>query len=131
MLSLTVTCVTAAVAVLMQFAMTGMTGMRRTATGTPLGNGDDEILLRRIRAHGNFTETVPLALIMLFLLETNAIGVQWLWSYAASLLGGRLLHVVSILRGILPLRAVGMMMTFIPMLTAAVYLLWSAISAQS
>lgn len=128
---LTVTCVTAAIAVLMQFTMTGMTGMRRSATGTALGHGDDETLLRRIRAHGNFTETVPLALIMLGLLETNAVGSQWLWGYAASLLGGRLIHAFSILRGLLPLRPVGMMMTFAPMISGAVYLLWSALATHS
>lgn len=131
MLSLTITCITASIAVLMQFTMTGMIGMRRSATRTALGHGDDETLLRRIRAHGNFTETVPLALILLGLLETNAVSVQWLWAYAASLLGGRLIHASSILRGMMPLRPIGMIMTFAPMLTGAIYLLWSALAAHS
>ena len=32
------------------------------------GKGDDEMLQRAIRAHGNFTEYVPTMLILLFLL---------------------------------------------------------------
>ncbi len=122
---LPVTSIVAAIAVLIQFALTGMTGKQREKTGTPLGDGGDETLLRRIRAHGNFTETVPIALIVLGLLEMNGVGAQMLWAYGASLLAGRVLHVFSIIRAIvIPLRPISMLMTFIPMLAGAVSLLW-------
>jgi uncharacterized protein len=120
-----VTSFAAAIAVVMQFIMTGMTGMQRQKTQTPIGNGSDETLFRRIRAHGNFIETVPMALIILGLLELRGTGTAVLWAYAASLLIGRTLHAFSILRAIMPLRPVSMMMTFIPMLAGAVSLLWA------
>ena len=38
------------------------------------GRGDDELLQRAIRAHGNFTEYVPTMLILLYFLETSGLS---------------------------------------------------------
>jgi len=43
-------------------------GQQRINSKTSLGTGDDISLLQRIRAHANFTETAPFALIGLFLM---------------------------------------------------------------
>ena len=42
---------------LLQFALTIYVIARRAQTGVSFLDGGDELLLRRIRAHGNFTET--------------------------------------------------------------------------
>jgi len=41
-------------------------GTQRTDKKVSLGDGGDSLLLSRIRAHANFTENAPLALIGLF-----------------------------------------------------------------
>ena len=58
-----------------------------------VGDGGNEVLLRRIRAHGNFAETVPLFLILLGLLEFATGGSLWLWGAAIAFILARLLHV--------------------------------------
>ena len=39
-----------------------------------LGDGDNELLRRRIRAHSNFVEFVPIALLLLMLAEHTGLG---------------------------------------------------------
>ena len=57
-----------------------------------IGDGGDPILLRRIRAHGNFAEYVPLILIMLGILELNHLPFYALHIIGLTLLIARLLH---------------------------------------
>lgn len=49
---------------------------RRLRVG--LGSGGDEALERQMRAHGNFCEYVPIALILLLLLEASTVASVWL-----------------------------------------------------
>jgi len=122
-MSLPVTSLTAAIAAIMLIVLTMITGLRRRDTNTSLGHGTDETLLRRIRAHGNFTEQVPMALILLGLCEMAGVGSTMLWVIAGLLIIGRLLHAAGILGAMIPARAVGMLMTLGSILTSAVMLL--------
>jgi len=45
---------------------------RRMAAKIGLGTGGDADLELRVRAHGNFIESVPMALVLLFLLDEAA-----------------------------------------------------------
>lgn len=65
---------------------------QRGASGINLGDGGDTTLIRRIRAHANFVEYVPISLVLLGLLETQGLGNLWLHVLGATLLLGRLLH---------------------------------------
>jgi uncharacterized protein len=58
-----------------------------------VGDGGNEVLLRRIRAHGNFAENVPIFLILLGLLEFATGGSLWLWGAAILFILARILHV--------------------------------------
>ena len=58
-----------------------------------VGDGGNEVLMRRIRAHGNFAENVPLFLILLGLIEFATGGDFWLWGAAILFIIARLLHV--------------------------------------
>lgn len=91
-----------------------------------LGTGDSPALLRATRAHANFAEYVPLALLLLCLLEAQGLGVVWLHSLGGFLLLGRLVHAygVSQVHEQLLFRVAGMALTFIVLLSAAVILLW-------
>jgi uncharacterized membrane protein YecN with MAPEG domain len=61
-----------------------------------LGAGDVSDLESAIRAHGNFTEYVPFALVLLLLAESTATPFWLLHAMGGSLLAGRLLHAYGI-----------------------------------
>lgn len=59
---------------------------------TSLGDGGHDPLLKAVRAHGNFTEHVPLALILLGLAEMNGVNQYAVLTAGVLLVFGRLLH---------------------------------------
>ena len=64
----------------------------RRRAGISLGDGDDPGMLRVVRGHANFAEYVPLALIMLAILELGGTSLLVLHLVGLALLAGRLLH---------------------------------------
>jgi hypothetical protein len=78
--------------------LTLIVGMARARSKVPFGDGGDLMLLRRIRAHANFTECVPIALAAM--LTAELVGVaQWsLIAGATSLILGRIWHAQVIVR---------------------------------
>jgi uncharacterized protein len=95
-----------------------------------IGDGGDERLRRAARAHSNFAEYVPLALLLLFFVETAGASRVFVHALCASLLLGRLAHAlgVSRVREPLALRATGIVLTFVPIVAAAVRLLATSFS---
>ena len=61
-----------------------------------LGHGDNEDLQRRIRIHGNATEYIPIALLLILVLELNGSSSALLHTLGASLTVGRLAHAQGI-----------------------------------
>lgn len=94
----------------------------RRAERVSLGDGGHTVLLRRVRAHANFIEYAPFALILLGLLESLHAAPLLLHAVGASLLAGRIAHAVALSnpRGIMVLRVTGMMLTFASIAVAAV-----------
>lgn len=82
---------------LVQVALTVLVIVRRAQTHIGFLDGGDTALMRRIRAHGNFTENVPLALMLVGLYEVGGGASHWVWLAAGSVLLGRLLHATSLL----------------------------------
>ena len=64
--------------------------------GPSLGDGGDATMLRRIRGHGNFSEYVPLILLMMGMLELSHYSVYILHALGITLLVARLLHGISL-----------------------------------
>lgn len=65
----------------------------RFGAGSPsLGDGGNPAMLRRIRAHANFAEYVPLVLVLMGFLEISGVATWGLHVIGAALLSGRLLH---------------------------------------
>jgi uncharacterized protein len=60
--------------------------------GVSLGDGGDAELLRRIRAHGNFSEYVVFILLLMALLEVGGMRGYLLHVIGATLVVARLLH---------------------------------------
>ena len=116
-------CLTAAFAVLMVL-LSVQTSLRRAALGIAHGDAEDKTLRRRIRAHGNFTEYAPLAVVILLMVEiSGATRINTLILALAFLLA-RLLHAAGMLYMSGPaLRALGMLVQHAAFLYGAVVLL--------
>ncbi|MGQ0660039.1 MAPEG family protein [Sphingosinicella sp.] len=72
------------------------------------GDGGNEILLRRMRAHANFAENVPIFLILLAVLELASGGNLILWTAAILFILARIAHAFGMDRpGANPLRVGG------------------------
>lgn len=77
------------------------------------GDGGNPLMLRRMRAHANFTENAPFFLILLALLEFAGGRADALWAAAALFILARLAHPFGMERdGPNALRIVGMIGTW-------------------
>ncbi|NKB50267.1 MAG: hypothetical protein GKS02_12995 [Alphaproteobacteria bacterium] len=87
-----------------------------------LGDGGDTGMLRRIRAHGNFVDYAPLALILMGLLEVSGAGPLLLHVIGGLLLVGRLAHgwALSFTDSSALLRTGGIALTLAAIIIAAV-----------
>ncbi len=90
-----------------------------------VGAGEHRDLELAVRAHGNFCEYVPFALLLLFILEaTTAVPAIVLHLLGAGLLIGRILHGFFGLNrshGATPGRFVGTLLTWLMILLAALF----------
>ncbi len=97
---------------LMQCLLTALVIARRVQSGIDLMDGGDVVLSRRIRAHANFSETVPMALLLMLALELGGLPATWMWVFGLALLTGRLLHAGGLLmEGMAWSRFSGMVLT--------------------
>ncbi|MFM2400093.1 MAG: hypothetical protein RL341_2250 [Pseudomonadota bacterium] len=120
-----ITLLFAACAALFQVALTALVIAHRAQKDIPFLDGGDTALLRRMRAHGNFTETMPIALLLLGLLELHGLGSPWLWTFGAALMLGRLVHAYGLLTpGVLWARVSGMLATLAVISIQAIACLW-------
>ena len=87
-----------------------------------LGDGGDERLQRDIRAHGNFAEQVPLALLLIALAEINGAPAWAIHVLGIALLLARLSHAYAIIQGLgaLNFRKLGMLGTFLVLIVAGI-----------
>ncbi len=94
----------------------------RGAASISLGDGGDPVLQRRIRGHGNFVDYVPLALVLMGLLEIAGAGTLLLHTIGGLLLVGRLAHGWALsFTDSSPLgRTGGMVLTFAALIIGAV-----------
>lgn len=81
---------------LMHQALTYYVIMDRARTHVSILHGDDMQLATRIRRHGNFIESVPLALILMALAEGLGASASWLNVAGAVLVASRLAHVFGL-----------------------------------
>ncbi|BCT93033.1 hypothetical protein LYSCAS_20570 [Lysobacter caseinilyticus] len=98
----------------------------RVRSRVGIGLGDNTDLARWVRVHGNFTEYVPLTLLLMALLELSGFPRQWLFAGGCTLLLGRVLHAFGLSRyqGTSFGRLVGMVLTLTALGSAAIAALW-------
>ena len=93
-----VTLITAGSLALVLFLLGAYVIAGRVRFKVDLGDGGIAALRQRIRAQANFTEYVPLALILLLLVEKESIGPRWLAvAMGATLVFARLWHAQGLL----------------------------------
>ena len=103
-------------------------GQLRVATKVVHGDGGDESLMRRMRGHANFTENVPLVLILIGVIEAAGKGGTWLAVLGGVFMLTRVGHVIGMDRaGPHPTRAVGAAVTMLTQVGLAVVALLIAL----
>jgi len=100
--------------------------LQRGASKISINYGEDIVLAEKIRRHGNFIETVPLALVLMLAAELAGASAIWLHAIGGLLLVGRILHPLGLKHDVMisPLRIAGTMTTQFSMLTAVSCILW-------
>ncbi len=113
-----ITLLFASLHVLLMLALAARVVMHRRTHRIGIGHGGDKDLARKVRAHGNFIEYVPVALLMLGLLELSGLGAAWLWGLGGALLLARALHAYGLSRhaGVSPGRFWGVILTWVVLL---------------
>jgi len=91
-MSLTITAIYASLAGLLLLVLSFRVVRSRRKLSVGLGDGGQESLLRAQRAQANFTEYVPIALILLAVAESQVLTGWLLHTAGAVLLLARLLH---------------------------------------
>lgn len=121
-----ITLLVASLHVLVYLVLTMRVVRRRQAAQVGVGSGGDQALALRMRVHGNFAEYVPLALLMLGLLELCAMPATLLWTFGLALLVGRVLHAIGLggSAGKSFGRFSGAILTFLVLLAMALAGLW-------
>ncbi len=106
--------------------------MLRKRLGAGLGDAGDPRLQRAIRAHGNLAEYVPMALLLLLLMELNGAEAALLHAGGGLLLLSRAVHAygVSQAHERTGWRTAGMVGTFTVLSGGAVWLLGVVLAAR-
>jgi len=119
-----------ALATLLVLVLAGRVSTGRGATKTNLGDGGHPDLILRIRAHANALENLPLALLLLLMLELNQTRPLWLHVFGCVLIAARIAHAIGMsMSGREGFgRLIGTAVTWLLMLVMALLLLWQWIA---
>ncbi|MCV2885064.1 MAPEG family protein [Aestuariibacter sp. AA17] len=100
--------------------------VQRKEYGVALGDGGEKHVKQNIRAHANFAEYVPMALLLLLLGELNAINPLILHICGAVLILGRVLHAYGQRHHVAESwqRFVGTLLTYLVIFTLSAMNLW-------
>ena len=129
-MTLQITSLLAGIFALLMVPLSLQVSMRRVKLdGISFGDGNDEILRRRIRAHGNFIEYAPMALISVALIEYGGGAKALVIGLACAFLVSRILHAAGMLYTSTPtLRAGGMLIQHAAFLIAGCWLVYQTIA---
>jgi|SRR5262245_465445 len=116
----------AAVLALMFVGLSVRTLRMRRRLRIAIGHGQNEALLRAMRVHSNFAEYVPLALLLIYFVESTGAGPVQVHVLGTCLLIGRISHAfgVSHAHENYRFRVLGMALTFGVLIAAATRLLY-------
>ncbi|MEZ5870914.1 MAG: MAPEG family protein [Nitratireductor sp.] len=129
-MSLQITAIYSAILAVMMIGLSTWVTLLRAKLKISILHGDSVALAERIRMHGNFIETVPMALIVMGLAEAGGASSSWLNAIGVLLVAGRILHPLGIdsEKPANPLRIVGGSLTTLAMLIGVFLIAASAIA---
>ncbi|HZG07426.1 MAG TPA: MAPEG family protein [Allosphingosinicella sp.] len=123
-MTLPITLTIAAAAALINIWLATRVSRLRFRDKVSVGDGGNERLTSRMRAHANFVEYTPFFLILLALVELSAGSSTWLWVAAIVFILARLAHPFGMERRAPNLmRAGGAVVTWLMLLGLALYAL--------
>ncbi len=126
MMALPITLTIAAGAALINIWLMIRCGQARTSEKISIGDGGNEFLIRRMRAHANFIESAPIVLILIAALEATGGTSNWLWAVGIAFIFGRLAHGLGMDGGALGKgRPVGITITMLTLVGLAVMALYT------
>lgn len=112
-MTLTYTLMFAVAFALMNLWLSFRTGRTRLGSKVSIGDGGNPLLKARMRAHANFLEYVPLALILMGLIEMRVGPSPLLFGLGIALVLARIVHPYGMERPIPnPYRAGGILVTY-------------------
>ena len=102
---------------------------QRRSAKVSLGDGDNPTLRKAIAVHSNFSQYVPLALLLIAFVELSHASATITHGLCACLLVGRVAHAYGLAQPVqtMKLRQIGVLITFGVIVIAALYLLGNAI----
>ena len=118
MIILPISLTIAAGAALLNLWLALRVGRVRTREKVFIGDGGNDLLTRRMRAHSNFVENTAFVLILLALVELGFGSSMWLWAVGALYLVGRILHALG-MDGMMWARMTGTIVTMLTQLGLA------------
>lgn len=128
-MTLTVTPIYAALLTMLFFVLSWRVILYRRANTISLGDTGDKNLLKRMRTQANCAEYAPLGIILLLLCEMQGAPALALHVLGLMLLAGRVIHALGFAATPqkIILRQIGMALTFVMLLGAALGLLGHAL----
>ncbi|MHB1617284.1 MAG: MAPEG family protein [Metallibacterium sp.] len=122
----------AALATLLVLVLAARIVWLRNVRKIGLGDGGDQQLARAIRVHANAVEYLPLALLLLLILELQHTAALWLNVFGISLIVARVLHAFGLSgsSGYSFGRVVGTLLTWLAMLAMLGVALWHYLALQ-
>lgn len=126
-----VTCLYAGLSGLLLIALAAGVIRLRRASNIGLNHGGNPALEQAMRAHANFTEYVPLALLLMALNEIGGLAALWLHVAGIALLAARLLHWQGLTRssGVSFGRFAGASVTFLVIIGLSLTAIWRFLAA--
>ena len=124
---LPITLTLAGVAALINIWLMIRVGRVRTSEKISVGDGGNEKVIRRMRAHSNYGESLPIVLILIGVIELASIKLGsgaplWLWLVGGVYMLGRVAHGIGMDGGKFATgRMIGTILTLLIMLGLAAY----------
>ena len=119
---LPITLTIAGAAALLNILLGWRVGQRRMSEKVSIGDGGNERVVCRMRAHANFAEYTPFVLILIGLIELAAGSEIWLWAVGALYILARIAHAFGMDRPAPnPFRMAGIMITMLTLLGLGLY----------
>jgi uncharacterized membrane protein YecN with MAPEG domain len=128
---LSITAIYAALLAIVGVVLSERVGLFRLKTKVSLGDGGNAEMIVRNRQHMNFVENVPMALVLIALVEINGGSAAWVHGLGGALLAARIIHPfgLSAEKLMQPARIIGAGLTVVVIVSASGKLLWNAFAA--